>query len=400
MPNARGLETNPLALIQHLRHNLIDRYPRESISKELLQNAEDARASAIHLGWSPGLPEACHQLLKGPALFTLNDGLFDARDAEAICQFGLNYKAADRTSIGKFGLGLKSVFHLCEAFFYLSSTLPGDGESADRFNSVVSPWLGTPHHGDWNEFSVADQDLLRRHVDPLRHVDPPSICLDWFCLWIPLRREAHCSGTAPIHKDFPGDQPACPPDLLAEAGVIFLADQLPLLRHVSRISVWDRWTGSISHHSPLFTASVPLTASRSRFPDRLSDSVRASGNVAMQIRGSGSEVTYALWQNWLSRLEVLAQPPRAWPQSFSLAPDGQPQPEKAEPHCAVSLTRRALDGPGRLVVSQAVFLPLRGTVKEYPCDDQAEYSLKLHGCFFVDAGRGAAGAGSGRRTLE
>jgi hypothetical protein len=382
MPNARGLETNPLALIQHLRHNLIDRYPRDSISKELLQNAEDAPASALHLGWSPGLPAACHQLLKGPALFTLNDGRFSARDAEAICQFGLNYKAVDRTSIGKFGLGLKSVFHLCEAFFYLSSTLPGDEDSADLYNSVVNPWLGTPHHGDWNEFSVADQNLLRRHLDPL------LIGLDWFCLWIPLRREAHCSGTAPIHKDFPGDQPVCPPDLLAEAGAIFLADQLPLLRHVSRISVWDRWTGSISDHAPLFTASVPLTACRSRFPDPLSDSVGTSGKVAMQVRGSGSEMTYALWQNWLSHLEELAQPPRAWPQSFSLAPDGQPQPEKAEPHCAVSLTRRALDGPGRLVVSQAVFLPLRETVKVYPCEDQAEYSLKLHGCFFVDAGRG------------
>src|SRR5947209_8278701 len=102
MPNARGLETNPLALIQHLRHNLIDRYPRDSISKELLQNAEDARASVIHLGWTAGLPAARHPLLRGPALFTVNDGSFSARDAEAICQFGLNYKATDRTSIGKF----------------------------------------------------------------------------------------------------------------------------------------------------------------------------------------------------------------------------------------------------------------------------------------------------------
>src|SRR5689334_13316404 len=117
MPNARGLETNPLALIQHLQHNLIDRYPRSSIVKELLQNAEDARASVFHLGWTPGLTAAGHPLLRGPALFTVNDGPFSERDATAICQFGLNYKAADRTAIGKFGLGLKSVFHLCEAFF-------------------------------------------------------------------------------------------------------------------------------------------------------------------------------------------------------------------------------------------------------------------------------------------
>ena len=355
MANARGLETNPLALIQHLRHNLIDRYPRDSISKELLQNAEDARAAALHLGWTQGLSPARHPLLHGPALFALNDGPFSARDAEAICQFGLNYKAVDRTSIGKFGLGLKSVFHLCEAFFYLSSTLPGNEESPELFNSVVNPWLGTPHHRDWNEFSVSDQDLLRRHLEPL--LTGP----DWFCLWIPLRREAHCSGAAPIHKDFPGDQPACPPDLLSEPAAVFLADQLPLLRHLSRISVWNRWNGSASENTPLFTASVPATSSRSRFPDSLSDSVGASGKVSMQVRGSGSEMTYALWQDWLTHLEEFRGRP-AWPQSFSLAHDGQPRPEKAEPHCAVSLTRRPVDGQGRLVVSTAVFLPLRGGI--------------------------------------
>jgi hypothetical protein len=380
MPNARGLEISALALIQHLQHNLVDRYPRDSISKELLQNAEDARASVVHFGWSPGLATADQPLLWGPALFTVNDGRFSAQDAKAICQFGLNYKTADRNSIGKFGLGLKSVFHLCEAFFYLSSARPAEGE-AELFNSVVNPWLNTPHHPDWNEFSTTDQELVRQHLAPL--LNGPH----WFCLWVPLRREGHCRGAAPIHKDFPGDEPACPPDLLDEAKAVFLADQLPLLRRVGQISVWDRWDGPKAAGTPLLVASVPPTASRSRFPDHLTKAVGAAEAVTVHARSGESTMAYALWQTWLGPLEEFRGQP-GWPQSFSLADDGKPRPEKAEPHCAVSLTRHPVDDQGRLVISSAVFLPLRGTIQEYPCEDRAQYSLKLHGCFFVDAGRG------------
>ena len=52
----------------------------------------------------------------------LNDGGFKPKDKQAIKSFGLNGKAADDGAIGKFGLGMKSVFHLCESFFTLPST--------------------------------------------------------------------------------------------------------------------------------------------------------------------------------------------------------------------------------------------------------------------------------------
>src|SRR4051812_40916490 len=115
---SRGLETSPRALIQQLRANLTDRYRRHAILKELVQNADDAGASVLSLGWSAGIGAAEHPLLSAPALFAINDGPFNEKDAEAICHFGLNHKAAEAASIGKFGFGLKSVFHLCEAFFY------------------------------------------------------------------------------------------------------------------------------------------------------------------------------------------------------------------------------------------------------------------------------------------
>ena len=120
-----GLSIDPRGLVQQLKNNLIDRYPRDSILKELLQNADDAGATRLELGWTPGLGAAApHPLLRGPALVAANNGPFTERDARAIRSFGLNHKAADRTTIGKFGLGLKSVFHLCEAFFYAATGGP------------------------------------------------------------------------------------------------------------------------------------------------------------------------------------------------------------------------------------------------------------------------------------
>jgi hypothetical protein len=60
-------------------------------------------------------------LLGGAALFAVNDGPFQPSDARNITRLGSNSKAGEATAAGRFGLGLKSVFHLCEAFFYLAS---------------------------------------------------------------------------------------------------------------------------------------------------------------------------------------------------------------------------------------------------------------------------------------
>ena len=117
----QGFINDPLANINLLRDTLHDRYHSGfPIIKELVQNADDAKASLLRLVWTDGLVGADHPLLTGPALAVINDGAFSDEDAEAIRRMGINYKAADRGSVGKFGLGLKSIFHLCETFFFLA----------------------------------------------------------------------------------------------------------------------------------------------------------------------------------------------------------------------------------------------------------------------------------------
>ncbi len=134
----KGLRFDP---ISQIRANLRDRYTDPdgfTLVKEVLQNAEDAGATVLHIGWLPGLPGASHPLLRTPALFFLNDERFTDRDADAIRWFGSSPKPGEEYRIGKFGLGLKSVFHVCEAFFFAASS---DSTPDTRFD-IVNPWSG------------------------------------------------------------------------------------------------------------------------------------------------------------------------------------------------------------------------------------------------------------------
>ena len=113
-----GFNHSPLTDIQQIRNDLKDRYQEGfPIIKEFLQNADDAQASRLHIGWHYALPGIDHPLLHSPSLFVLNNGEFRFEDQKSIKHIGISAKAANATTIGKFGLGLKSVFHLCEAFF-------------------------------------------------------------------------------------------------------------------------------------------------------------------------------------------------------------------------------------------------------------------------------------------
>ena len=126
-----GFLQNPLQFVNLIRDNLSDRYLSGfPVLKELIQNTDDAKATQLDFGLVPGIPDADHPLLKGPGLFLINNGEFRESDARGIRSFGLNSKAADNSSIGKFGLGMKSVFHFCEAFFFLAH----DGERTYHLN--------------------------------------------------------------------------------------------------------------------------------------------------------------------------------------------------------------------------------------------------------------------------
>ena len=187
-----GIVRDPLDEIKAIQTLLADVYTDagdgRTLFRELVQNADDSGAKQLTLtvlegGW----PNAQNSLLRGPALLVANDGPFRDRDREALHKAIGGSKEGDVDKIGTFGIGLKSVFHICEAFLYI-----GAEQSVWRAG-VLNPWAGTgesgqadPRHPEWDK--VRDEDV--RHLrtvmtELLGETD------DGLLLWIPLRLSKH-----------------------------------------------------------------------------------------------------------------------------------------------------------------------------------------------------------------
>jgi len=112
--------------------NILRDYPFDiTVLKELLQNADDAKAKKMYIildkrthGNESVLSEDWQQL-QGPALLVWNDSTFTEKDLTGIQQLGLGSKRADAESIGQYGIGFNVVYHLtdCPSFITGGETL-------------------------------------------------------------------------------------------------------------------------------------------------------------------------------------------------------------------------------------------------------------------------------------
>ena len=372
-----------------IANNLRDRYKSGfPVLKELVQNADDAGATSLAFGYHPGFSDAVdHELLAGPALWVLNNGRFTAGDRSAIQSFGINSKAAESGAIGKFGLGMKSVFHLCEAFFYVAS----DGHQ--HFSEILSPWFQDngmhDMHARWE--TVSDRDRQTLNMATAEHHTLPDD-KSWFMLWVPLRQKAHVPlptegyPTAPIIDRYPGDTSGKDLDFFTERDIERrIGSLLPLLRHLQRIHFVG--TDSVAP----FDLQVELCEAGRRL-DHITHGLKVRGSV-IDSGPKTSRLHFAAMQTVLRDAESFAklQASNGWPKSMATTSDGRrmPVPDKGQPEGAVVVSH-ADKRRGQLTLQWAVFLPTEEGRYRYQAEIPAgsrEYSLTLHGQFFVDAGR-------------
>ena len=118
-------------LTQRIRNILRSYTHNETVLKELLQNADDAKASRLYFildertHGTEKLPSDNWKELQGPALLVWNDKGFTEENFTGISNLGLGSKRSKEESIGQFGIGFNVVYHLtdCPSFFTNGNTL-------------------------------------------------------------------------------------------------------------------------------------------------------------------------------------------------------------------------------------------------------------------------------------
>lgn len=430
--------------IKQLRQLLQDRYKWDgdgfTILKELIQNANDAQASTLHLGWSHALfpmvspPQgtncsnsshttsepamkvaghrAAHPLLSVPAVFAINDGPFLPVDAINITRLGSNSKAGEAASAGRFGLGLKSVFHICEAFFYLSASsaqlFPERKDSrrtSQTLCRVFNPWSPPPgcdERGPYEKWDFEDgtedaqrvEQILTKRLAPILEGFK-----QWFCLWIPLRDDRLLNGSPIVQRKF-NDKEIF--QVLADNRLNpRLAELLPMLNSLNSIQIWTpNPDGQIGR-----AGSVTLKPG-SRRPLRLPEPVdhqmppaRDSyfdGSIAVSTPSADCVYTGAERIASTDQLKSLWQD-KSWPPDESIDPETSQWIEhhvRLVPHGALRfMALPPSQGPKKLWLHWCVFLPLGGSHGtehlEVETTLDRDISVYLHGYFFIDAGRTA-----------
>ncbi|MGP9819343.1 sacsin N-terminal ATP-binding-like domain-containing protein [Salinarimonas sp. NSM] len=382
-------ELDHSAAINAIRNDLKDRYrTRFTILKELIQNADDAQAGRFTLHLLARLDaEAENALLRGPGLLVVNDGVFESKHAKGIKHLSASSKTQDARSAGKFGLGQKAVFHLCDAF-----VVAPFGHAGDSAPFVVNPFLGI-------EAAAATTEAWDDVASDLARIERATRALGFperaLALWLPLRRRDLRPGErltfAEPCFDAQEDRQRLMEDFLRDPGELALI--LAASRHLERLEIGcdgalalalDRAGG---RQAALAEADGPDLSAREKSPD-----VRRafSGAITRTWRGAAVGLPFA----GLERLAYAEPKLRAiksgesWPSR--LTADAMPVPEKAEPHAATILVRTPADRP-TLAISWGVFLPI-GETDAIPLpvegpEANTAYRLLLHGYFFVDAGR-------------
>eukprot|EP00878_Enallax_costatus_P015942 GHUV01016715.1.p1 GENE.GHUV01016715.1~~GHUV01016715.1.p1 ORF type:complete len:293 (+),score=81.32 GHUV01016715.1:362-1240(+) len=113
-------------LTARLREILINYPEGTSILKELVQNADDAKATTIKFCLDYNTYPAGSILspqmaqFQGPALLAYNDGVFSEKDFQSISRIGDSKKREQIGKTGRFGVGFNAIYHLTDVPSFVS----------------------------------------------------------------------------------------------------------------------------------------------------------------------------------------------------------------------------------------------------------------------------------------
>ena len=189
-----GVSIDTETIIQQLQ-DVLERYSSQDIVREIVQNADDAGAGRlVFFVLETGIPASVqhldiHPLLRSSAILVLNDGPLKEEDIKGIARLIGGSKQEDSSKVGRFGLGLKSLFHVCEAFFFGPYRSPVPHIHGRLFD----PWIGirkTPEYVDrlpqWT-----DEQTASAYTTILKFIDKNygDAYNDAFFIYVPFRSQ-------------------------------------------------------------------------------------------------------------------------------------------------------------------------------------------------------------------
>jgi hypothetical protein len=368
-----GFNVTEISVLNQIKSNLQDRYESGfPVLKELLQNADDSGAETVCCDFQPGWPNAINPLLRGPGLLVINDGEFHDVDQRGITSFGESGKTTDTASIGKFGFGQKSVFHLCDAFI-----IRPEGTQA-KVSLVVNPFLGVEVRGNVSETweALADDDLAFL----TRAADDAGFRKRRLILWLPFRRrDLAPAPDAGFSNEMPNGAVLLGQFKQLEA----LRATLACLRCLRRVEL--RSEGRLE-----LGLSVAKDADRLLGPKAWTEGVREfAGRLELMPSAAGGAARFIGRESMVgSKVLDDLRSSNEWPKTISVL-HPTPQPEKGEPHGAATLVHSADGQRSDLRIQWAVFLPTSDEtdIKIDLAPGQGRFTLLLHGYFFLDSGR-------------
>ena len=374
--------------VNSIQANLDERYKEFfCIAQELLQNADDAKATQIVIGQLEKLSEK-HELFDIPGIFVINNGPASPSDIQHIFSIANSNKGEDAGKIGKFGLGMKSVFHLCESFFIFG--YQDSWESEKEIVEFFDPWddngkldnLPDPHP-QWRTEFDKNKFALWTDVNAVlsNFFDWGT---DWFALWLPLRQRNQCTNSGELMDYYPLEDNA--KEWFSEKDLRKISGMMPFFKHLRKISFVSGWLEK-------FGTLELLPDNNSSFTGKSQN--EWSGSIVSDKNILGRQ-SYHGWEYFGNNELTQLQQSDKWPtvRVYSKSERRQTvQKDKTSPHVAICYCVEKLPEEavvGKLFLQECVFLPLSEMCP--PGIDLpllSNITVSFHGQYFVDAGRRA-----------
>lgn len=376
-------KTTPQSVILDIERLLSESYGSGfTIFKELVQNADDVRARKLRLAGHDGWAEADNALLRAPGIFVANDGPVSSGNWEALQLASGGGKAGEEHAVGRFGLGQKALYHLCDAYVLFARLDGANVPSSMVLNPYEDISQADQAHA-WKDLSPVDQALIAKWADAqgFRH---------GLVLYVPLRTQdlRPCSNhDFCLIKSYWTPREALRDIIDSEQ----LHSALSCLRHLEQIDIecpgqqpWSFRADTAFHH-----LAGPGTAAQAAMQPKIGGKFVVNGEAA-DVWGWQVHVP----NGCAAELRKLDE----WPLVWELG--GQVKESKATPHAGVVVCRHpaARDGNARLRIWQAVYLPLgdpkntragrnRVVLADAPIDGRSDIEIIVHGDFFVSSDR-------------